>query len=61
MSSIQIENMLKLSREDAVILPAMPGFYGKPESVDDIVDFVVGRILDQLGIENEVGVEWTTQ
>ena len=59
MSSIQLENMLRLSQNGAVILPAMPGFYGQPETVDDIVNFVVGRILDQLGIENDVGTRWT--
>jgi len=61
MNSIQIENMLKLSREDAVMLPAMPGFYGRPETADDIVNFIVGRILDQLDIENEVGVRWSSE
>ena len=59
MSSIQIENMLKLSRENAVMLPAMPGFYGRPETADDLVNFIVGRILDQLGIQNDVGARWT--
>ena len=61
MSSIQIENMLKLSREDAIMLPAMPGFYGCPETALELVNFVVGRILDQLGIENDVGVRWTSE
>ena len=60
MSSIQLENMLKLSREDAVILPAMPGFYGRPETALELIDFVVGRILDQLDIENEIGVRWSS-
>ena len=60
MSSIQLENMLKLSREDAVILPAMPGFYGRPETAQELIDFVVGRILDLLDIENEVGVRWSS-
>ncbi len=41
MSSIQIENMLKLSREGAIMLPAMPGFYGRPETAEDLVNFVV--------------------
>jgi len=61
MSSIQIENMLKLSREDAILLPAMPGFYGRPETVDDIVNFVIGRILDQLDIENDIVVRWASE
>lgn len=47
-SDIHLENMLKLSRMDAVIVDANPGFYNKPESVDDLVAFVVAKILDQL-------------
>lgn len=58
LNSIQLENMLKLSREDAIILPPMPGFYGRPETAMDLVDFIVGRILDQLGIENELAPRW---
>ncbi len=59
LTSIHIENMLKLSREDAVILPPMPGFYGQPETAMDLVDFIVGRILDQLGFENELCPRWS--
>ena len=58
LNSIQLDNMLKLSREDVIALPPMPGFYGKPETAMDHVDFVVGRILDQLGFENELGPRW---
>ena len=58
LSSIHLENMLRLSREGAVMLPAMPGFYGRPENVSDMVDFVVGRIIDQLGLENGIGPRW---
>ena len=49
-SSIHLENMLKLSNLGAVILPAAPGFYHQPQSVEDLVDFVVARILNTLGI-----------
>ena len=49
-SDIHLENMLKLSRMDAVIMPANPGFYNHPESVDDLVDFMAARILDHIGI-----------
>ncbi|MHC5021108.1 MAG: flavoprotein, partial [Planctomycetota bacterium] len=42
----------------AVVLPAMPGFYHRPESVDDLVDFVVARLLDQLGVDHQVGKRW---
>jgi len=59
LSSIHIENMLKLSREDAIIMPAMPGFYGRPETATEIVDFMVGRILDILGFENELCPRWS--
>ncbi len=58
LSSIHLENMLKLSRDGAMMLPAMPGFYGHPESAIDLVDFVVGRVLDSLSLDNEVGARW---
>jgi 4-hydroxy-3-polyprenylbenzoate decarboxylase len=57
-SDIHLENMLKLSRMDAVIIDANPGFYNKPEAVDDLVDFVVAKILDQLGIEHQLQPRW---
>ncbi|MDX1442483.1 MAG: flavin prenyltransferase UbiX [Gammaproteobacteria bacterium] len=57
-STIHLENMLKLSQAGATILPPNPGFYQKPESVDDIVDFVVARILDHLEIEHSLGPRW---
>jgi len=58
LSDIHLENMLKLSRMDAVILPANPGFYHKPESVDDIVDFMVARILEHVGIKQDILPMW---
>jgi 4-hydroxy-3-polyprenylbenzoate decarboxylase len=57
-SSIHLENMLKLSRLGVTILPASPGFYHKPTGVDDLVDFVVARILDQLHIEQTLLPRW---
>jgi 4-hydroxy-3-polyprenylbenzoate decarboxylase len=57
-STVHLENMLKLSQMGAVILPASPGFYHKPESVTDMVDFVVARILNQLGIEQDLLARW---
>ena len=57
-SDIHLENMLKLSRMDAVIVDANPGFYNKPETVDDLVDFVVAKILDQLGVEHRLQPKW---
>lgn len=57
-SSIHLENMLKLSNQDVTIMPASPGFYNKPESIDDLVDFVVARVLDHLGIEQTLIPRW---
>ncbi|HIH00496.1 TPA: UbiX family flavin prenyltransferase [Thermoplasmata archaeon] len=59
LSTIHLQNMLRLSEVGAVILPACPAFYPSPESVDDIVDFVVGRILDVLGVEHSLFRRWT--
>jgi 4-hydroxy-3-polyprenylbenzoate decarboxylase len=61
LSDIHLENMLKLSRAGARIIPAMPAFYHRPESVLDLVDFVVGKVLDQLGIENDLYTRWGTE
>ena len=58
LSTIHLENMLRLSRAGAVILPPAPGFYAHPQKVDDMVDFVVARILDQLGIANSLMARW---
>ena len=57
-SAIHLENMLKLARLGVVILPPNPGFYHNPASLADVVDFVVARILDQLGFENELSPRW---
>ena len=57
-STIHLENMLKLSQMGAVILPASPGFYHQPQTIDDLVDFVVARILNQLGIEQNLLKRW---
>ena len=50
--------MLGVTRAGAIVLPAMPGFYNLPESIDDLVDFVVGRALDQLGVEHDLQRRW---
>lgn len=59
-SAIHLENMLKLARAGAVILPPNPGFYNHPRSVQDLVDFVVARVLDQLGVEHQLMRRWGT-
>lgn len=58
LSEIHLENMLKLSRLGVTILPAMPGFYQNPETIEDLVDFVVARLLDHLGIEQNLLPRW---
>ena len=58
LSAIHLENMLTLRRAGATILFLAPGFYNKAETVGDLVDFVVGRILDQLGVENSLVSRW---
>ena len=57
-SAIHLENMLRLSRAGAVILPANPGFYHHPARVEDLVDFVVARVLDQLGVAHKLMPRW---
>ena len=57
-NTIHLENLLRLSQAGAVILPAMPGFYHGPEKIDDLVDFVVGKVLDQLDVEHSLFERW---
>lgn len=59
-SSVHLENMLKLSHAGAVILPPNPGFYYQPQSVQDLIDFVVARILDHLHVPHELVKRWGT-
>jgi flavin prenyltransferase len=57
-SAIHLENMLRLNRAGAIILPPSPGFYHHPKSVQDIVDFVVARVLDQVGVSHTLMKRW---
>ena len=57
-STIHLENMLRLARAGAVIVPPAPGFYTRPQSIDDLVDFVVARVLDQLDVPNDLSPRW---
>ncbi len=57
-NNIHLENLLRLSQSGAVILPAMPGFYHGPQTIEDLVDFVVGKILDQLDVQHSLFTRW---
>jgi flavin prenyltransferase len=58
LSAIHLENMLRLTRAGATVMPAAPGFYHRPESVDDLVDFMAARILDHLAVPHTLGRRW---
>ena len=57
-STIHLENMLRLTRAGAVVMPASPGFYHRPTRIEELVDFVVARVLDHLDIEHSLGRRW---
>jgi 4-hydroxy-3-polyprenylbenzoate decarboxylase len=57
-SEIHLENMLKLTQMGVVVLPASPGFYMQPQTVEELVDFIVARILDQLSVQQELMPRW---
>lgn len=61
LSAVHLENMLRVTNAGAVVMPAAPGFYHRPTKVDELVDFVVARVLDQLGVENAVAARWGTR
>jgi 4-hydroxy-3-polyprenylbenzoate decarboxylase len=58
LSAIHLENMLRLTRAGAVVMPAAPGFYHRPKQVSELVDFVVARMLDQLGVDQNLVKRW---
>jgi flavin prenyltransferase len=60
-SAIHLENMLSLTRAGAVVLPASPGFYHRPRTIAHLVDFVVARVLDQLGVEQSMVPRWGSE
>lgn len=60
-SAIHLENMLTLTRAGAVVLPASPGFYHRPRSIDDLVNFVVARVLDHIGVEHSLVPRWGSE
>lgn len=57
-SMIHLENMLRLTQAGAVVLPASPGFYHRPQDVGDLIDFIVGRVLSQLDVTHDLGPRW---
>ncbi|MCP8307517.1 MAG: UbiX family flavin prenyltransferase [archaeon] len=59
LSAIHLENMLKLARIGVIILPAMPAFYHNPKSINELIDFIVGKILDSLNIEHDLFKRWS--
>jgi len=58
LSAVHLENLLALARLGVAVVPACPGFYGKPQSVEDLVDFVVARVLDHLAVAHKLGPRW---
>ena len=61
LSELHLENMLFLARMGAIILPPMPAFYSLPQSIDDLVNHTIARILDQFGIEHHLSPRWGEQ
>jgi len=61
LSQIHLRNMLQVSQAGAVVMPAAPGFYSQPQSIDDLIDFIVARVLDHVGIPHDVGKRWSGQ
>ena len=58
LSAIHLENMLRVTRAGAVVMPASPGFYHRPRGLDDLVDFIVARVLDHLGVPHRLVARW---
>jgi len=58
LSAIHLENMLRVTRAGAIVMPAAPGFYHRPRTIDDLVNFVVARVLDHLGVPQQLAPRW---
>jgi 4-hydroxy-3-polyprenylbenzoate decarboxylase len=61
LSLIHLENMAAVTRAGALVLPAAPSFYGRPETIQDVLDTVVGRVLDHLGLPTRLGPRWGSE
>jgi 4-hydroxy-3-polyprenylbenzoate decarboxylase len=59
LSKIHLKNMLAAEEAGATIMPASPGFYNRPATIDDLVDMVVARVLDHLGVKHNLGQRWS--
>lgn len=60
LSAVHLENMLRLTHAGAIVMPAAPGFYHRPRSIDDLVNFVVARVLDHLGVPHRLVARWNS-
>jgi 4-hydroxy-3-polyprenylbenzoate decarboxylase len=60
LSAIHLENMLRVTRAGAIVMPAAPGFYHRPKAIGDLVDFMVARVLDHLGVPHHLVRRWGT-
>jgi len=58
LSAVHLENMLRVTRAGALVMPAAPGFYNRPQRIEDLVDFIVARVLDHLGVEHALVRRW---
>lgn len=58
LNEIHLKNMLTLARAGAIVLPACPGFYSKPQTIEDLVNFIAGRALDLIGVNNDIYTRW---
>jgi len=61
LSVIHLDNLLRLARAGVLVVPAMPAFYHGPHTLDDLVDFMVGKVLDQLGVDHQLFRRWGAQ
>lgn len=61
LSLIHLENLLRVTRAGAVVMPAAPGFYHRPTSIEELVDFMVARVLDHLDVEHRIGRRWAEE